>query len=191
VVGHDRRDYPPLDPLADRELNEAHWSYIDQAQDLLARGPLLTQEHDGHMGSIHVIAASDMTAAKQFAWNEPYCLAGLYATVEVFGFEPWFTASMWERPGRESPTSWFVRVDFGDQHPDVRAASPASIEVPDSVVCAGWFITDSRPTIAGAVLLADGSTAEITALVNDVTATLPMKPIDITIVPWRRGGRIV
>ena len=191
VIGYDRPDYRPLDLSADRELDEAHWSYIDQAQGMLARGPLLTREHDGHVGSVHVITASDMYVAKQFALNEPYNLAGLYSTVEVLGFEPWFTASMWERPGRESPTSWFLRIHFGDQQPDKRTVLAAPIEIPDSVLCAGWLTADDSPAIVGAVLLADGSASEMSGLVNDVTASLTMEPIAATIVPWRRGGRIL
>jgi uncharacterized protein YciI len=186
VIGYDDPDFPELDPSAERALDEDHWFYIDQAEGLLARGPLLTADRSGHAGSVHVIAAPDLTAANDFAFNEPYFLAGLYASVVVFAFDSWLSASMWERTGSESaPTSWFIRLDF-DERPDVLAAS---ITVPDLVLCAGWLTTPSRSSIVGSVLLCDGSASDMAELVSDLTARHGFEPTEVAVVPWRRGGR--
>jgi uncharacterized protein len=187
VIGYDHPELPMLDPCADRALDEAHWSYIDQVGGLLARGPMLNGDHSGHTGSVHVIAAPDIAAANHFAFNEPYWLAGVYATVEVVEFESWLSESMWERPGGESPTSWFVRVRFEDPQRDVQTSS---IDVPDSVLCAGWMIASTPRAIVGAALLCDGSASDTSALVSGAIARLPTEPLEISVVPWRRGGRI-
>jgi uncharacterized protein YciI len=191
VVGYDRPDFPVLDDAAERDLDEAHWDYIDHAPGLLARGPILSPQHDGHAGSIHVIAEPDLAAAQQFALNEPYYLAGLYSALDIYGFESWLDTSMWERPGLDSPTSWFVRIRFDDDRPKAR---PIPMAVPDAVVCAGW-LTAERPgavvdvAVVGIALLVDGLLSEISTLTRDLVAHLSVDPAEVSILPWRRGGR--
>jgi uncharacterized protein len=186
VIGYDRPDFPDLEESADRKLNEAHWSYIDLAQDLLARGPMLTGEHDGHTGSVHVIAANDIAAAREFAFNEPYYLAGLYATVDVYAFDSWLTESMWDRHASNTSTSWFTQLRFGDPQSPVGTVSG---ELPDSVLCAGWMATSDPSSVIGAALLIDGTEREVTSSVSDLGSRLKPQPDRISVTPWRRGGR--
>jgi uncharacterized protein len=186
ILGYDRADFALPDVGAESDLDEAHWAYIDKADALLARGPILTNDHDGHAGSIHIIAASDVEAAKSFAINEPYYLAGLYESLEVSAFAPWLAESIWERPGRTASTSWFVRFRFVAHQSGVQSTF---IEVPNSVLCAGWMLEPGTGAIVGAALLVNADAAEVAGVVGDVTSQLPIEPLEVTIVPWRRGGR--
>ncbi len=81
------------------ELAEAHWTYMDRfAGQLVARGPTLSADGEEHTGSVHVLEAPDLEAARRFALDEPYARAGLYSSVSV---TPWWNAlggTMWDRP---------------------------------------------------------------------------------------------
>jgi uncharacterized protein YciI len=87
------------------ELGEAHWAYMDRfAEQLVARGPTLSPDGTAHTGSIHILGASDLDAARRFASDEPFARAGLYSAVTV---TPWHDAlggTMWDRPAA-SPQS--------------------------------------------------------------------------------------
>ena len=50
-------------------------------------GPMLSDDQDQPIGSIVVIEAADLTAARDFAANDPYTLAGLFTEVSVHPFK--------------------------------------------------------------------------------------------------------
>jgi len=75
---------------SDDDLNEAHWSYMDNwADTLVARGPTRSVAGGHHTGSVHVVELPDAAAAARFAYEEPYARAGWYSTIEV---THWFRA---------------------------------------------------------------------------------------------------
>ena len=49
-------------------------------------GPWLDEDKDGPLGSMLLVEASDIAAARSFAAADPYALAGLFERVEV---RPW------------------------------------------------------------------------------------------------------
>jgi uncharacterized protein len=155
LLGFDDPGYVPLDHVADDELDEAHWSYMDLVADrLLARGPMLTLDHDGHVGSIHVLQADSYHAAMAFASNEPYYLAGLYERLEVVRFESWLDDSMWARVGDPlAGSSWLAM--WRCERPMSSVVPARRPEVPDSVLCAGWMIDDADGTWLGAAAVFD------------------------------------
>jgi uncharacterized protein len=180
-----------FDQAAEDDLNEAHWSYMDVVADrLLARGPMLTSDHDGHTGSIHVLRADDHAAAESFAFNEPYYLAGMYERVEVVRFESWLDQSMWERSGDPvAAMSWLAvwRCASDASWPVSGARQP---EVPEAVVCAGWMVDVDGHTLVGAAALVDASTDAVVTVVDDIAAQFPHERFESTMIPWRRGGRL-
>lgn len=74
------RDKP--DALDTRMANrEAHLAYVRETGVVLFGGPMIT---DGQMrGSLLVMEAEDMEAAKAWSANDPYALAGLFDSVEI------------------------------------------------------------------------------------------------------------
>ena len=59
----------------------AHLDYVAQTGAVLFGGPLIS---DGQMcGSLLVIEADDIEAARNWAAHDPYALAGLFADVEI------------------------------------------------------------------------------------------------------------
>jgi hypothetical protein len=78
---------------------ERHWAYMDAHSDrLVARGPTLSADGTSHTGSVHVVEAAAMEDARRFALEEPYWLAGVYASVTVTRIHPVREGTMWDRP---------------------------------------------------------------------------------------------
>lgn len=184
VIGYDDPGFP-ADLATEDDLNEAHWSYIEQAGPLLARGPLLTA--DGrHAGSVHIVAATDLSAAQRFAFDEPYHLAGVFERVEVSRFSSWLTHSMWERPREPGAPSWLVllRVNADGPVPLPPTAGP----VTNAVVCGGWLTDPDDQTLRGAAVFCDGTRDGAEALAAALDELIPTATTT-SITQWRRGGR--
>jgi uncharacterized protein YciI len=66
------------------ENGEAHWSYMDRFADrLILRGPSLTPDGEEHTGSLHIVDVDSRAEAEEFAYQEPYWLAGFYQPLTV------------------------------------------------------------------------------------------------------------
>ena len=59
-----------------------HLEYLG-CHDVHYAGPMLSDDQGQPVGSIVVIDAADLTAARDFAAHDPYTLAGLFAEVSV------------------------------------------------------------------------------------------------------------
>ena len=72
--------------LETRKANrDAHLAYIDTTGVVDQAGPLL--DADGQMiGSLVILDVDDMTAARDWADNDPYAKAGLFQSVDLI---PW------------------------------------------------------------------------------------------------------
>ncbi len=62
----------------------AHLAYIEETGVVSQAGPLL--EDEAMIGSLIILEVEDMAAAQDWARNDPYALAGLFASVELI---PW------------------------------------------------------------------------------------------------------
>lgn len=79
------------------ELTEEHWAFMDRyAEELVARGPTLTEDREESTGSLHIVDLPDSEALKAFAYQEPYYLGGAFETVEVYRFDNHTGRTMWE-----------------------------------------------------------------------------------------------
>jgi uncharacterized protein YciI len=69
------------------ETRPNHLAYIDahKAQVKIA-GPFTSEDGKSMLGSLIIVEAADMAAARTFAANDPYALAGLFQSVEI---KPW------------------------------------------------------------------------------------------------------
>lgn len=64
-----------------KDNREAHLAYIDSTGVVSQAGPLIV---DGDMaGSLVILDVADMAAAQEWADNDPYAKAGLFASVEL------------------------------------------------------------------------------------------------------------
>lgn len=69
------------------DVRSKHLAYIDanKARVKIA-GPFTSENGATMLGSLIIVEAADMAAARAFAANDPYALAGLFAEVEI---KPW------------------------------------------------------------------------------------------------------
>lgn len=72
--------------LDTRKANrDAHLAYIDATGVVEQAGPLLNDDEQ-MIGSLIVLAVKDMSAARDWADNDPYAKAGLFQSVDLI---PW------------------------------------------------------------------------------------------------------
>ena len=64
---------------------DAHLAYIRETGVVAQAGPLL-DEAGGMIGSLLILDVADMQAARDWAAQDPYALAGLFESVELI---PW------------------------------------------------------------------------------------------------------
>lgn len=73
------------------ETREAHLAYIRNSDahpgvTVIHGGPTLSDDGEAMIGSLIIIEAPSLDAARAFAANDPYTLAGLFAEAHV---RPW------------------------------------------------------------------------------------------------------
>ena len=83
IINHDKPDSLDL-RMTTREV---HLEYLRAVgQDLLVAGPILAEDGETPMGSVLIVAAENLDAAKAFAAGDPYAKAGLFQSSTVM---PW------------------------------------------------------------------------------------------------------
>ena len=69
-----------------KDNRDAHLAYIDSTGVVAQAGPLLDEA--GEMaGSLVILDVTDMTAAQDWAANDPYAKAGLFESVELMAWK--------------------------------------------------------------------------------------------------------
>ncbi|MDZ4741128.1 MAG: YciI family protein [Alphaproteobacteria bacterium] len=68
-------------------MRASHLAYIDaQLRQVKIAGPFMSDDDQTMLGSLIVIEALDIAAARAFAAADPYALGGLFSTVDI---KPW------------------------------------------------------------------------------------------------------
>lgn len=68
------------------QVRPAHLAFLDKlGADLKGAGPFVDDE-EKPTGSLVIIQADDLTAAKSIASQDPYAIAGLFSSVDI---KPW------------------------------------------------------------------------------------------------------
>jgi uncharacterized protein len=107
------RDRPGAGTLRE-ELAEAHWSFMDgYAGAMIARGPTLTADRTAATGSMHIVDLPDATAAREFAFEEPYYRAGVFADVLVRRWRNVLGGTMWDFEGDAAANRRFLVLGHG------------------------------------------------------------------------------
>lgn len=183
-------DAPNVDDQLDL-LGEQHWSYMDTfAHRLVARGPTLSPDGERHTGSVHVVEAADLAAARRFADEEPYAKAGLYS---VCLFADALGGSMWDPPAASSDLASAIafvstpphRVSPSDHLAPWRAAT-ATMPL-DGIVFGGLLLSGDGRDTTGLVLALDHDLPMTERIVASPNASRVGR--SIVVERWRRGGR--
>lgn len=83
IINHDKPDSLDLR----MKTREVHLDYLRATGDaLLIAGPILTDDGESPAGSIVIVEADSLEAAKAFAADDPYVKAGLFQSSLVV---PW------------------------------------------------------------------------------------------------------
>ena len=71
----------------------AHVEYLKaHADKIVAAGPMLTDDGEGMTGSTLLMEFNDRTEAEDWAANDPYAKAGLFASVDIRAWKKVFPA---------------------------------------------------------------------------------------------------
>ncbi|MCQ9177882.1 YciI family protein [Streptomyces sp. IBSBF 2953] len=174
------RDRPGSLPLR-HELLEEHWSYMDRyAEELIARGPTLSDDGEEPTGSVHIVDLPDPAAARAFAFDEPNYQVGVYRDVLLRRWRNTLGRTMRDFPGGRTGGNRYLVLGLG-------AGEAADLVAPpdqDELIAYGPLLSDDGATWLGtAVLLRapDPETAR-TVLTRDRYA-------DIEVHNWQFGGR--
>jgi uncharacterized protein YciI len=176
------RDRTGSDPVRDAFV-EAHWSYMDRfAEQMVARGPTLTEDGEFATGSIHVLNLPGPAEARAFAFDEPNYQAGVYRDVLLRRWSNRLGRTMWQFPGDRGRC--FMVLGFGgprsvDDAPD--ATLPADT---DDLIVYGPLLADDGTTWLGtaALLRAADAVAACRVLTESAYA-------HVEVQPWQFGGR--
>jgi uncharacterized protein len=189
VVGREQPGVVMTDAEEDA-LNEEHWAYMDSfASQLVARGPILSIDGNDWAGSVHIVRVDDRIRADQFAYEEPYFLAGLYAAVEVSRFDDVLRSTMWERDrDLKCETSWLARWELPSTHMDSAAFDSTDVRANNAFVFAGFLMSDDELLTHGFIAGIDASVDNITQIINQMSKQLSIDTAPI-LTRWRRGGR--
>jgi len=173
------------------ELDEAHWSYMDAfAGRMTARGPTLSPDRQTWTGSLHVVDLPDLQAAQEFAVNDPYHRAGLFADHLVRRFDDLLGRTMWDFTRRDDDLPFLVLADGGnDTGPRKPAAAPVSAALAERLVVRGLLGTPQAPGSSGVVLaLVAPGPDDVRAMIAAEPAVLDGRPVT-QLHAWEFGGR--
>ena len=157
-------------------LVEEHWTFMDgYGERLIARGPTLTghDEDAESTGSMHVVELPDAEAAKAFAYEEPFYLAGAFESVDLYRFDNRLGRTMWEFTDPTESYHRFLLIALGDSIP----APPAS----KHFIVYGELLTLDAEAPAGWAAMAEAPDKKTAA------ALLPSANTEVH--PWTFGGR--
>jgi uncharacterized protein len=163
------------------EVREAHWSYMDRfAEELIGRGPTLSDDGAAATGSVHIVELADSAAARAFAFDEPNYQAGVYRDVLLRRWRNELGRTMWDYPGRADDGRRYLVLGLG-------AGPAADLDVPagrDGLIAYGPLLSDDGMAWLG--------TAVLTAAPDPDTARAILTPdryASIEVHHWRFGGR--
>jgi uncharacterized protein len=185
VYGQDRTGAGP--GLA--ELTEAHWSYMDRfAGRLILRGPTLSGDGAEHTGSVHVVDLDDRAAADQFATEEPFWRAGLYAGLTVARAVILLRREPPGAAGREEPHALVTGTWPAQARGAARPAVPGG--EPDSLVSFLAVLTsDDQCAVTGIAAVAATGPAAALSIIQPLADQLAGGPAALEARRWSFGGR--
>nr|WP_221375433.1 YciI family protein [Actinoplanes polyasparticus] len=182
--GRDRSDTGQLR----QRILEEHWTFMDRfADEMIARGPTLTDDLEDATGSVHIADLPDAETVREFAFEEPNYRAGVYRHVLVRRFVDLLGRTMWDYPGRR---------DGSGRHHLILAHARPLMDWPGADRTEP--VLDRERLVAFGRLLSDnGEDWEGTAVIGEFPAPEAVRDLfaatgaydRIEIHPWTFGGR--
>lgn len=174
------RDRPESGALRDH-LIEEHWSYMDRyAEQMIARGPTLTDDGEAATGSVHIVDLPDSAAARAFAFDEPNYQAGVYRDVLLRRWRNTLRRTMWDFPGGRSGGNRYLVLGLG-------SGEPADLAVPDNhdeLIAYGPLLADDGASWLGTAALLRAADAHAARSI-----LTQHRYADIEVHNWQFGGR--
>lgn len=163
---------------------EDHWSYLDRFADrIVLRGPTLSEDGVQHTGSVHVVDLPDRPAARRFATEEPFWLAGLYQRLTI---DAAVVLHDLEAPRSDTPSTFVV--GRWPARPDAARRLP-TLAPDDRVGFVAALVTDDGADTIGLVATVAVPPAEAVGIVEPVAHRLAGTPVALTARRWTVGGR--
>jgi uncharacterized protein len=159
------------------ELAEAHWSYLDRfAEQLIARGPTLTDDGETATGSVHIVDLPGPAAARAFAFDEPNYQAGVYRDVLLRRWHNELGRTMWQFPRAQPDAPRYLVLGLGGT-----GDPPAST---DDLIAYGPLCSDDGGRRLGTAALVQAAGADVARAVLSAGDYA-----DIEVHNWTFGGR--
>lgn len=182
-----------------KQLVETHWSFMDAyAASMSARGPTVREDGVTQTGSMHVVDLPDADAARVFAYEEPYCRAGVFEEVIIRRWENELHRTMWDFKGQPEKNRRFLVIAHGKSGMDAEREKLAEARrryyadktYRDRLIASGPLLSEDGAQWRGnamVVELPDRAAAD-TMVKNDpfMQAGLYEK---VEVHYWRFGGR--
>lgn len=179
------------------DLAEAHWSFMDRyAGAMIARGPTLADDGESVTGSLHLVDLPDAEAAQEFAYEEPYCQAGVFEQVLIRRWGNMLGRTMWDFRGSGG---WrFLIIGHAAPQAGARRAGLCGQQIGylaaggyrDGLIACGPLLSDSGTEWLGTAMLVelqDRTAAE--AMMAEGPYTRAGLYEEVEIHNWRFGGR--
>jgi uncharacterized protein len=178
------QDRPGSAMLRD-ELLEAHWSYMDRyGTTLIARGPTLTSDGNMATGSVHIVELPDPAAARAFAFDEPYCQAGVYRDVLLRRWRNTLGRTMWESLDRRNSGHHYLVLGLGPE-PATDLAEPSDNPSDhDELIACGPLLSDDGTRWLGTAALLEATDPAAARAVLTGTGYARVE-----VHRWQAGGR--
>jgi uncharacterized protein YciI len=177
----------------DPELNEQHWTYMDDFSDgMTARGPTLGTDRQTWTGSLHVVDLPDPNAAREFVAREPYNQAGLFEEHLTWRFTDLLGRTMWQFADAEDEPLFLVLAHLATGVPQgqtMMRLAELPPELRERLILYGELrnLEDDEP--AGVAMAVQAPTREaLEALLEDARAGFAHGD-DLEIHDWEFGGR--
>ncbi|WP_152364760.1 YciI family protein [Microlunatus speluncae] len=163
------------------QLLEDHWSYLDRySAAMIARGPVLADDNETAIGSVHLLDLPDPATARDFVFDEPNYRAGVYRDVMLRRWHNTLGRTMWEFPAGYTDHNRYLVLGLG---PDPES-EPIPPDRRDALIAHGPLLADDGTTQLGTIALTEAPDAEAARLV-----LTPGRYAELEVHRWDYGGR--
>ena len=182
-----------------KQLVETHWSFMDgYVSRMSARGPTVREDGVTQTGSAHIVDLPDAEAARVFAYEEPYCKAGVFEEVMVRRWENELGRTMWDFKGQPEKNRRFLIIAHGkpgmeaerSQLADARRRYYAESGYQDCLIASGPLLSDDGKQWRGSAMMVElADRSAVDAMIRDDPYAKAGLYETIEVHYWRFGGR--
>ncbi len=182
-----------------KQLVETHWAFMDgYASRMSARGPTVQEDGVTQTGSMHIVDLPDAEAARVFAYEEPYCKAGVFEEVMVRRWENELGRTMWDFKGQPEKNRRFLVIAHGKpvmeaerkKLAEARRRYYAEKSRQDCLIASGPLLSeDGRQWRGNAMMVELADRAAVDAMIKEDPYAKAGLYEQVEVHYWRFGGR--